>query len=74
MTSSTITPAALLLPPLYCCLAAIDELGLHATPGCSRGDRLLDELGRRLAVAQDGFDLGRTSGSTRMGKGGGRIG
>ena len=57
MTSSTVWPPPTCFPTLYCCLAAIDELGLHATPRCSRNDRLLDELGQRLAVAQDGFRL-----------------
>jgi len=38
--------------------AAIDELRLDTTPGSGRNDRLLDELGQRFALAQDGLDFG----------------
>ena len=51
-------PAALLLPSLDRRLATGDELSLHATPGRGRDDRLLDELGQRLALAQDSLDFG----------------
>lgn len=51
-------PAAFLLPALNRSLATSDQLGLHAAPSCCRDDRLLDELGQRLALAQDSFDFG----------------
>lgn len=51
-------PAAFLLPALNRRLATSDELGLHAAPSGGRDDRLLDELGQRLAIAQDSLDFG----------------
>ena len=65
-------PAAFLLPTRDRHLATADELGLHATPSRGRDDRLLDELGQRLALAQDRLDFGPDRGlDANGGKGGG---
>jgi hypothetical protein len=65
--------SAFLLPALYRRLAAGDEFGLHATPGRGRDDRLLDELGQRLAFAQDGLDFGPDLGLDTDGRKSGRA-
>jgi len=62
--------AAFLLPTLYRRFAAVDELGLHATPSCGSNDRPLDELGQRLAFTQDGFYFGANLG---LDAGGGKV-
>jgi hypothetical protein len=59
------------LPPLDRRLARSDELGLHATPSRGRDDRLLDELGQRLALAQDSLDFCTDLGLDANGREGG---
>jgi len=48
----------LLLPTIDSRLARLTNSACNATPSCGRDDRLLDELGQRLAFAQDSLDFG----------------
>jgi hypothetical protein len=63
-------PTAFLLPPLDLRFATGNELGLHTTPSRGRDDRLLDELGQRLAFTQDGLDFRTDLGLDANGIGG----